>query len=95
MTVRKELFNRRTVKYAVVPFDLKSYLRYLDGLVTCDISLKGYSKEFIQSLKNLANMVYKVGDKKEKYTPPSIKNNNNNGFSSRMNDTLNQMKKNY
>ena len=96
MTVRKELFNRRTVKHATIPFDLKSYLRYLDGLVTCDISLKGYSKEFVQSLKNLANMVYKIGNnKKEKYAPPSIKNNSNNGFSSRMNNTLNQMKKNY
>ena len=94
MTVRKELFDRKTVKHVTIPFDLKSYLRYLDGLVTCDISLKGYSKEFIQSLKNLANMVYKSGNKKEKYTPPSIRNNSN-GFSPRMNNTLNQMKKNY
>ena len=94
MTVRKELFDRKTVKHVTIPFDLKSYLRYLDGLVTCDISLKGYSKEFIQSLKNLANIVYKSGNKKEKYTPPSIRNNSN-GFSPRMNNTLNQMKKNY
>ena len=94
MTVRKELFDRKTVKHVTIPFDLKSYLRYLDGLVTCDISLKGYSKEFIQSLKNLANMVYKSGNKKEKYAPPSIRNNSN-GFSPRMNNTLNQMKKNY
>ncbi len=95
MTVRKELFDRKTVKHVTIPFDLKSYLRYLDGLVTCDISLKGYSKEFIQSLRNLANMVYKSGNKKEKYAPPSIRNNNSNGFSPRMNNTLNQMKKNY
>ena len=94
MTVRKELFDRKTVKHVTIPFDLKSYLRYLDGLVTCDISLKGYSKEFIQSLKNLANMVYKSGNKKEKYTPPSIRNNSN-GFSTKMNNTLDQMKRNY
>ena len=96
MTVRKELFNRRTVKHVTIPFDLKSYVRYLDGLVTCDISLKGYTKEFLQSLKLLANMIYGISNKKEKYAPPSIKNQNNNtGFSTRMNDTLNQMKKNY
>ena len=40
-------------------------------------------------------MVYRSEKKKEKYAPPSIKNNSNNGFSTRMNDTLNQMKKNY
>ena len=96
MTVRKELFDRRTVKHVTIPFDLKSYLRYLDGLVTCDISLKGYSKDFLQSLKKLASMVYGIGNKKEKYTPPSIKNNSDNSaFSSRMNNTLSQMKKNY
>ena len=96
MTVRKELFDRKTVKYITIPFDLKSYLRYLDGMVTCDVSLKGYSKEFLQSMKNLANMVYQTGKKQEKYTPPSVKNNNNNTeFSQRMNNTLNQMKKNY
>lgn len=94
MTVRKELFDRRTVQYITIPFDLKSYLRYLDGLVTCDVSLKGYTKEFLQSLKKLAGMIYKSGNKAEKYTPPSIKKNSN-GFSTKMNDTLNQMKKNY
>ena len=96
MTVRKELFNRKTVQHITIPFDLKSYLRYLDGLVTCDVSLKGYTKEFLQSLKDLAGMVYKSGKKETKYMPPSVKNNsNNNGFSPRMNNTLNQMKKNY
>lgn len=95
MTVRKELFDRRTVDRIVIPFDLKSYLRYLDGLVTCDISLKGYDKDFLQCLKNLANMIYKQEtNKKGKYMPPSVKNNNN-GFSPRVNNTLNQMKQNY
>ena len=96
MTLRKELFNRKTVPHITIPFDLKSYLRYLDGLVTCDVSLKGYTKDFIQCLQNLANMVYTINKKNTKYAPPSIKNNsNNNGFSSRMNNTLNQMKQNY
>ena len=95
MTLRKELFNRRTVPRITIPFDLKSYLRYLDGLVTCDISLKGYTKEFLQCLQRLASMVYGTNTKNAKYAPPSIKNNNNNGFSPRMNNTLNQMKRNY
>lgn len=95
MTVRKELFDRRTVPSIVIPFDQKAYLRYLDGLVTCDISLKGYSKEFIQCLKKLASMIYEgQGTKKSgKYIPPSVRNNS--GFSPRVNNTLNQMKQNY
>ncbi len=96
MTVRRELFNRKTVQHITIPFDLKSYLRYLDGLVICDVSLKGYTKEFLQSLKNLASMIYISGKKNEKYMPPSIKKtNSNSGFSPRMNNTLNQMKQNY
>ena len=93
MTVRRELFNRKTVPYIAIPFDLKSYLRYLDGLVICDVSLKGYTKEFLQSLKDLAGMVYQVGKKTDKYMPPSAKSNA--AFSPRVNNTLNQMKQNY
>ena len=95
MTLRRELFDRKTVPHITIPFDLKSYLRYLDGLVTCDISLKGYTKEFLQCLRNLASMVYTIDKKDAKYAPPSIKNNNNNDFTPRMNNTLNQMKRNY
>lgn len=96
MTVRKELFDRRTVPSIVIPFNQKTYLRYLDGLVTCDVSLKGYDKEFITSLKSLASMIYQVKETKKtgKYMPPSVKNNNS-GFSPRVNNTLNQMKRNY
>ena len=93
MTVRKELFDRKNVQYITIPFDFKTYLRYLDGLVVCDVSLKGYTKEFIQSLKQLADMVYKTGKKSEKYMPPSVKKNNT--FSQSTNRTLDQMKKNY
>ena len=96
MTVRKELFDRRTVPSVTIPFDLKTYLRYLDGLVTCDVSLKGYDKEFMQCLKKLANMVYENTEtkKQEKYMPPSVKNNNN-GFSPSVNSTLDKMRRNY
>lgn len=96
MSVRKELFDRKNVPSIVIPFNLKSYLRYLDGLVTCEVSLKGYDKEFIASLKNLASMVYEIQPSKKsgKYMPPSVKNNNS-GFSPRVNNTLNQMRRNY
>ena len=95
MTVRKELFDRRNVNYITVPFDLKTYFSYLDRLVVCDVKLKGYSKDLMMSLNNLANMVYTIvkgRNSEQKYMPPSVKNNT---FSSKMNNTLNQMKRNY
>jgi len=96
MTVRKELFDRKNVPSIAIPFNLKTYLKYLDGLVTCDISIKGYDKEFIPYLRKLANMVYQVPMQKKqgKYMPPSVKNNNS-GFSTKVNNTLDQMRKNY
>ena len=95
MTVRKELFDRKTVKSIAIPFDLKSYLKYLDGLVTCDISVKGYGKDFLQYLKALASMVYNNDKKKkEKHISPTVKNSNSD-FSPKVNNTLDQMKKNY
>ena len=97
MTVRKELFDRRNVPSITIPFDFKSYLRYLDGLVICNVSLKGYDKEFLQTLKKLAAMVYPNGATKKtgKYMPPSVKNNNSSNFSPKIDNTLNQMKQNY
>ena len=93
MTVRKELFNRKTVQYITIPFELKTYLRYLDGLVVCDVSLNGYSKEFMQSLKQLSNMVYSINTKNAKYMPPSVKKNSN--YTSNINNTLDEMRRNY
>ena len=94
MTVRKELFNRKTVKRITIPFETETYLRYLNGLVICDVSLKGYSKKILQSLKQLATSVYSTSNSSNggKYTPPSVKNNT---FSSSMNSTLEQMSKRY
>ena len=94
MTVRKELFNRKTVKRITIPFETETYLRYLNGLVICDVSLKGYSKKILQSLKQLATSVYSTSNSSNggKYTPPSVKNTI---FSSSMNSTLEQMSKRY
>lgn len=97
MSNRKELFDRKTVKRITIPFELDTYLRYLNGLVVCDISLKGYSKKLVQSLKQLATYVYSTSSTNKnnnKYTPPSI-NNRNSTFSPSMNSTLEQMSKHY
>jgi hypothetical protein len=101
MSFMTELFNKDTVKYTTIPFDEKVYTKYLEGLVNCKISLSGYEKNFMASLKALGNMVYPLLN--NKYRP--INNNyqskqtyaqpEKQAFSSKMNNTLEQMKNNY
>jgi len=100
MSFMTELFNREVVPYCVIPFDMQVYSKYLEGLVNCNISFNGYSKEFIASLKKLSDMVYPlVGNNlnnRAKYTNPKYnKFASNNTFSNDMNSTLDKMKRNY
>ncbi len=93
MSFMTELFDRNLIKYAVIPFDEDVYIKYLEALINCDVSLKGYSKNFMQSLNQLSNMIYPLVSGKGTYKPK--KSQYNDGFSASMNNTLNQMKQNY
>ena len=95
MTYQTELFDKSTVRYITIPFEEETYTKYLQGLINCEISLKGYSKIFIQNLKQLSNMVYPSTSGKTSYTPPTLGNTGGTNFSSSMNNTLDQMKRNY
>ena len=92
MSFMTELFDRTLIKYVSIPFEEEIYAKYLQEIIECEISLKGYSKEFMQTLKQLASMVYSNNNS---YTPPSIGRNEGNNFSSNMNSTLEQMRRNY
>ena len=98
MSFMRELFNRETAKYCTIPFEIATYSKYLEGLVNCKISLNGYSKEFMQALRTLENMVYPLiskdsGKKQGKSGFGNYKNTTT--FNSSMNDTLNKMKNNF
>ena len=101
MSFMTELFNRETIQYCVIPFDGQVYAKYLEGLINCNITLNGYSKEFINSLNKLANMVYPVignsmNSNKAKYSNPKYnKYAAGSTFSNDMNSTLDKMKRNY
>ena len=95
MTYQTGLFDKSTAKYIVIPFEEETYTKYLQGLINCEISLKGYSKIFLQNLRQLGNMVYPATAVKGSYTPPALGNTGGNGFTSSMNNTLDQMKRNY
>jgi hypothetical protein len=90
MSIMVELFNRNAVKYITIPFDNDTYVKYLEGIVECDVSLRGYSKQFKQILDSLTNMIYPTYGGKGKYVPNS--SSYQSAFSPNMNDTLNKMK---
>lgn len=91
MSFMTELFNKDTVKYCVIPFEIQNYVKYLDSLVNCKITLNGYTKNLINSLKELANMVYPLVSQPT-YSPRGDRYKEK--FSNEMNDTLNKMKQN-
>jgi len=66
MSFMTELFDRNTIKYISIPFDIGVYERYLEGLVNCNISINGYPKMFIAKLKELASIVYPMLPRRRK-----------------------------
>ena len=99
MSFMTELFDRDRIKYVSIPFEDETYIKYLEGIIECEISLKGYSKIFIQTLRELGNMIYPMitstPRNNQNYQPPSVQNNKKGNFSSNMDNTLNKMKNKY
>ena len=94
MSFMTELFNKDTVKAISIPFDANAYARYLGGIVDCEVSLNGYSKQFLSKLKLLGDMVYPLTSK-QSYSSKTGTDYNPNAFSNSMNDTLSKMRKKY
>ncbi len=96
MSFMTELFDRDRIKYVSIPFEEETYIRYLEGIIECEISQKGYSKIFLQTLRELGNMIYPIVTSaprnNKNYQPPSAGANGGGNFSSSMNDTLNKMR---
>ena len=94
MSFMTDLFDVNAVKFMTIQFEQDIYTRYLESVINCDVSIKGYSKTFTQTLKELCNWVYQNSMGNNSYRPQS--NSYNNGtFSANMNDTLNQMRRKY
>ena len=97
MSFMTELFDRDRIKYVSIPFEEETYIKYLEGIIECEISLKGYSKVFLQTLRELGNMIYPIVTastprNNRNYQPPSAKMNGGGNFSSSMNSTLDRMR---
>ena len=95
MSYMTELFNKDKIRACSIPFDENVYSKYLEGIVNCQISINGYNKNFMNSLKMLGNMVYPLLSKQTYSSRNSAEANYENNFSTEMNNTLNQMKNKY
>jgi len=91
MTYMTELFNKDNIPYCEIPFEVQNYVKYLDSLVNCSISLNGYTKQFMAALKQLANMVYPLVNKQNNFQ----RQDRRDPFSSQTNSTLNKMRNRY
>lgn len=97
MSYMSDLFNKDTAKYCTLPFEEQTYAKYLEGLVNCEINLNGYSKNFLMCLEKLAGIVYPLMETSRTYgNYANTKNYNNEaGFSTNMNQTLDKMKRGF
>jgi hypothetical protein len=94
MSFMSELFNKDIVKYCCIPFEEMVYSKYLEAMLNCKISINGYSKNFMNKLRILGDMVYPLTSR-QTYSTNSKQGYKPNNFSNSMNDTLNKMKKKY
>ena len=80
MSYTIDLFDKNVIKVFKIPFDIEAYNKYLTSLVECNISLTGYSKNILSSLKEIAASIYplinteKNNKKNSGYKPPSLDN---------------------
>ena len=92
MTYMKNLFDPERIAYCEVPLEMPNYIKYLDSMINCSISLNGYTKQLIMALKELAKMVYPLINR-QTYSPRG--NQYKDNFSSNVNSTLSKMKNKY
>ena len=100
MTYMKNLFNKDTIQYVTLPFEDQTYAKYLEGLVTCEISLSGYSKGLLEALSKLSDMVYPLISGRPQYgKAPNYNDYNRKGNARQFNEdtysTLDKMRRNY
>lgn len=58
MSYMQQLFNKNFARYIIIPFEQEIYIKYLEGIAKCDISLAGYSEYFKQILEQLGQNIY-------------------------------------
>ena len=67
-TYQLDLFDREKIEYLTIPFEERNYAKYLEELVKCKLTIRGYSKNLLSSLNKLAKMIYPINGKKNAKT---------------------------
>ncbi len=94
MSYMIKLFDKDKIMDYSVPLDIEAGAKYLETLATCELSLVGYPKNFIENLKRIASVINPT--RKGGMQRPSVSGYNpNNKFSNNMNSTLDEMKRKY
>lgn len=57
MAYMKELFDRNSVRYMIIPFEKEIYEKYLSDVANCNITTEGYPYSFIQKLNELGTEI--------------------------------------
>lgn len=57
MAYMKELFNRNSVRYMIIPFEKEIYEKYLSDVANCNINTAGYPYGFVQKLNELSSEI--------------------------------------
>lgn len=65
MLYMRQLFDKTTVKYCIVPFALDAYIKYLNGVANCNIDIRNFPQQILQAIKvistNICPAVMQVG----------------------------------
>ena len=94
MSYMTKLFDKDKIINYSLPLDITTGAKYLETLVTCELSLSGYSKSFVEELKRIAMAIY--SPKKGGYQKKTGNTYDaNSRFSNNMNSTLDEMKRKY
>ena len=93
MSYMTKLFDKDKIMNYSIPLDIEAGSKYLETLVTCELSLAGYPKSFIDNLKRIAGVISPA--KKGGYQKSSNNGYGSNNFSNNMNSTLDEMKRKY
>ncbi len=94
MSYMTKLFDKDKIINYSLPLDVTTGAKYLETLVTCELSLSGYTKSFIEELRRIAMAIYSSKKGARPGKMGSIYDTNSK-FSNNMNSTLDEMKRKY
>lgn len=57
MLYMRQLFDKTTVRYCVVPFVIDAYVKYLNCIANCNIDIRDFPQQVMQSIKVISSNI--------------------------------------